>query len=275
MTPSETTLPSDSKKEQYLELAVPVLSFGATLVGVLLWKMGYELNFQFFAIGCVIGSCLLAYLAYIRPRKDIVALSTPIYAFIFFVVPTDYMSGLTLQLLYAVSLTLLLVRLKYRFGASHTAVSSGKELAAPLKSYLDETHDTVTGISPYDAHRAALVISQVSTGEYAQAARSAGMVNGQSPDLPGVLARAFAIVQEHATILELSLPRPEPYLTFLPEDEGLLAKGLSATFSEDRKFDTMFDNAMLLLFSAAWNTAESDRPHLIACQMFVLKLLDE
>lgn len=274
MTPPETTLPTDCKKQRYLEFAVPVVSFGATLVGVLLWRMGYELNFQFFAIGCVIGSCLLAYLAYIRPKKDIVALSTPIYAFIFFVVPTDFMSGLTLQLLYSVSLTLLLVRLKYRFGATHTAVSLGKELSAPLKAYLDETSKAVTGISPYDAHRAALVISQASTGEYAQAARSAGMVT-ESAELPGVLTRAFAIVHEHAIILELSLPRPEPFLTFLPEDEGLLAKPLPPEYSEDRKFDAMFDNAMLLLFSAAWNTAEADRPHLIACQTFVQKLLDE
>ena len=266
---------SDSKKQQYLELVIPLFSFGVTFTGVLLWMMGFEINFQFFSIGCVIGSCLLAYLAWIRPKKDIVALSTPIYAFIFFVVPTDYMSGLTLQLLYAVSLTLLLFRLKYRFGATYTAVSLGKELSPPLKVYLAETHDVVTGISLHYAHQAALVISQVSTGEYALAARSAGIVAEQSAELPGVLTRAFAIVHEHATILELSLPRPKPYITFLKEDVDLLAKPLHMEYSEDRKFDTTFDNAMLLLFSAAWNTAEADRPHLAACQTFLLKLLDE
>ncbi len=274
MTLSETPILSDLKKHQYLELAIPLLSFGATLAGVLLWKMGFQIDFQYFSIGCVIGSCLLAYLAYIRPRKDIVALSTPIYAFIFFVVPTDYMSGLTLQLLYAVSLTLLLVRLKYRFGATHTAVSLGKELSPSIKAYLTETHNAVTGISPSDAHQAALVISQVSNGEYALAARSAGMIMEQSAELPGVLTRAFAIVHEHAINLELSLPRPEPYLNFLPEDEELLAKPLNPEYSEDRKFDTIFDNAMLLLFSAAWNTSEADRSHLLTCQTFMLKLLE-
>ena len=271
MTLSQTPVPPEIKRQRCLELAIPLLSFGATFAGVLCWERGYEINFQFFAIGCVLGSCILAYLAWIRPRKDIVALSTPLYAFIFFVVPTDYMSGLFLQMLYAASLTLLLVRLKYRFGSSHTAVSSGKELAAPLQSYAGQTRDAVTGISPFDAHRAAMVISQFSTGEYAQAARSAGTGTGH---LKGVLSRAFAIVHEQATLLEGSLPRPETYRTFLPEDEGLLANPLLPAYSEDRKFDTTFDNAMLLLFSAAWNTAEDDRPHLVACQAFLLKLLD-
>ncbi len=138
MTRSAIRILSENKIQRYLELAIPLLSFGATLVGVLVWKMGFEIGFQYFAIGCVIGSFLLAYLAWNRPKKDIVALSTPIYAIIFFIVPTDYVAGLTLQLLYAASLTILIVRLNYRFGESHTAVSSGQELAAPLKTIPDK-----------------------------------------------------------------------------------------------------------------------------------------
>jgi len=277
MSSSEVTIPSDRNRQRLLEFAIPLFSFGATLAGVLLWQMGFEINFQFFAIGCVIGSCLLAYLAWIRPKKDIVALSTPIYAFIFFVVPTDYISGLTLQLLYAASLTLLLVRLKYRFGLSHTAVSLGKELAAPIKSYVEQTRDAVTGISPETAHRVAVVISQFSTGEYGEAARAASTVPGRSEELTGdpMLVRALEIVHEHAILLEQSLSRPETYRTFLPEDESLLAKPLLPTYSEDRKFDAMLDNALLYLFSAAWHGAETDRPHLLACQGFLLKLLGE
>ena len=272
MTVSEKILKPDSNKQRYLELAVPLLSFGATSAGVLLWNMGYLINFQYFAIGSVVASCILAYLAYIRPKKDIVALSTPIYAFIFFVVPTEFMSGLVLQMLYAISLTLLLVRLKYRFGSYHTDVSSGKELSAPLRTYADLTRSVVTGISPEDAHRASMVVSLFSTGDYAQAALSAGTITGQ---LPAILTRACAIVREHAAIFEGSLPRPKSYLSFEPEDEALLAKLVSPDCSEDRKFDTTFDNAMLLLFSAAWNTAEADRSHLILCQTFLLKLLEE
>ncbi|MHB8163249.1 MAG: hypothetical protein ACYDDV_02750 [Methanoregula sp.] len=276
MTSSQSSIQSDGKKQRCLEIAVPLLSFGITLAGVLLWQMGIDIGFQYFAFGCVLGSCILAYLAWIRPKKDIVALSTPIYAFIFFVVPTDYLAGLTLQLLYAASLTLLLVRLKYRFGSSQTAVTSGRELAAPLDAYIGRTGDAVAGIAPETAHRAAVVISQFSTGNFGEAARAAGAGTGTPADagLVPVLTRAFAIVHEHATVLEQSLPRPEPYLAFFSEDEGLLAKIPAPAFSEDRKFDTQLDNALLLLLSAAWKGAEADRSHLLACQAFLLKLLD-
>jgi len=276
MTNLKTTIQSASKKQRYLELAIPIFSFGITLIGVLVWMMGFEINFQFFALGCVISSCLLAYLAWIRPKKDIVALSSPIYAFIFFVVPPHYMSGLTLRVLYAISLTLLLIRLKYRFGQSHTEVSLGKELATPIKIYVEQTRDAVTGISADAAHRATVVINQFSTGEYGEVARISGIITEQSTEKNCVpyLTHAFEIVEEHATILEQSLPRPENYRTFLPEDEGLLANPPLPSYSEDRKFDAMLDNALLLLFSIAWNNSEVDRPHLLACQTFVLKLLN-
>jgi hypothetical protein len=277
MTSIKSIIQSGSNNQRNLEFAIPIFSFGATLVGVLVWQMGFEINFQFFSIGCVIGSCLLAYLAWIRPKKDIVALSTPIYAFIFFVVPTDYISGLTLQLLYSVSLTLLLIRLKYRFGVSHTAVSLGKELAAPLKDFVGQNGDAIAHISPEYAHLAAIVISQFSCGEYREVAGKTSNINGQTEELEAFpsLIRAFEIVHEHAIILEQSLPRPETYRTFLPEDEVLLAKPLLPSFSEERKFETTFENALLLLFSVAWNVAEADRPHLLTCQQFVLKLLVE
>jgi len=277
MTSSEVTNLSDDNKQRCLEYAIPLISFGVTLAGVLVWKIGFEINFQFFALGCIIGSCLLAYLAWIRPKKDIVALSTPIYAFIFFLVPTDYLSGLTLQLLYAASLTLLLIRLKYRFGTYHTAVTLGKALATPLKNYVDQTSAAVTGIHPEAAHQAAIVISQFSNGEYGHVARACENVSVQSGEITAfpTVIRAFEIVLEHVTILEQSQSRPETYHTFSPEDESLLAKPLLPTYSEDRKFDTTLDNALLVLFSVAWNVAEADRPHLLSCQAFLLKLLTE
>lgn len=273
MSRSTVSATPGMNNQRYLELAIPLFSFGATFAGVLLWSRGIEINFQFFAIGCVIGSSLLAYLAWCRPKKDIVALSTPIYAFIFFVVPTDYMSGLVLQMLYAASLTLLLVRLKYRFGEAHTAVSAGKELASPLRDYVDRIKDAVSGLSPETAHQAAVVISQFSTGEYALAARAAGTLGGPSDSLPAILSRAAGIASEHALLLEASGSRPASYRTFLPEDEALLAKPLPPSENGERHFDAQLDNALLVIFSAAWNSAETDRPHLLGCQAFLLKLL--
>jgi hypothetical protein len=36
----------------------------------------------------------------------------------------------------------------------------------------------------------------------------------------------------------------------------------------------MMDNALLLLYSAAWHASEADRPNLIASQPFATKLLE-
>ena len=91
-------------------------------------------------------------------------------------------------------------------------------------------------------------------------------------DVP-CLARAFMIVSEHATLMDQSLPRPATYRTFLPEDSGVLAKPLHPAQDDDAGFYTTLDNALLLLFSAAWNASENDRPHLLACQAFAQKLM--
>jgi hypothetical protein len=83
------------------------------------------------------------------------------------------------------------------------------------------------------------------------------------------------IVSEHATLMDQSLPRPATYRTFLPEDSGVLAKPLVPEQEGGYDgFDTTLDNALLLLFSAAWNSStENDRPHLLACQSFARKLM--
>ena len=99
-----------------LEIAIPVLSLGGAVIALLLAQGGSPVDVRYFGIGCVAGSFILAYLAWIRPHKDIVALSTPIYSFLFFVIPSDTAVTIFLEFLYAASLTILLIRLKLRFG---------------------------------------------------------------------------------------------------------------------------------------------------------------
>jgi len=259
-----------------MEMGVPLLSFGGAGLAVLFWTTGATIDFRLSIIGCVLASWLLAYLAWIRPRKDIVALTTPIYSFIFLAVPTDSFSAVILELLYAVSLTILVIRLKYRFGRPGPAARDAKELAEPLRSYVEQTHDLWTGTSPEAAHHATVAFVRFAEGEYGETARRSGTAAIQ-PDDAGTapsLARAFMIVSEHATLLDQSLPRPAAYCTFLPEDSVVLAKPLHPAQDDDAGFYLALDNALLLLFSAAWNASpEEDRPHLLACQSFAQKLL--
>lgn len=258
-----------------MEAGVPLLSFGGAALGGIFLTTGAEIDFRLSIIGCVLGSWLLAYLAWIRPKKDIVALTTPIYSFIFLAVPTDSFSAVILELLYAVSLSILLVRLKYRFGKPGAAAHDAKELAEPLRTYVEQTRDLWTGTSPEAAHHATVAFVRFAEGEFLTAAQRAGTAALDpegAANAPG-MTRAFKIVSEHATLLDQSLPRPAAYRTFLPEDSSMLAKPMHPAQDDDAGFYTALDNALLLLFSAAWNNSGEDRPHLLACQAFAQKLL--
>ena len=266
---------SDKNIHLGLELAVPLFSFGGILIAFLLLGQEYILSFRIAAAGCIIASFILAYLAWIRPKKDIVALTTPMYSIIFFVLPSDLIPDLILPILYAISLNILLVRLKYRFGKPGTAVTMGKELGGSLKTYIDQTREHLKKLSPDTAHSATLAFVQFAQGDYAKVARISETVSGtdDNPLLDQCVARAFSIVKEHAALLDKSLPRPFTYLVFTPEHADLLAKQMPAGMDDDHEFYLVLDNALLLLYSAGWNGAEQDRPHLLSRQPFAQKLM--
>ena len=266
---------SDNRIHLGLELAVPLFSFGGILIAFLLLGQGYIQSFRIAAAGCIIASFILAYLAWIRPKKDIVALTTPMYSIIFFVLPTDMIPDLILPILYAISLNILLVRLKYRFGKPGTAVSMGKELGGSLKTYIDQTREPLKNVSPDTAHNATLAFVRFAQGDYAKVARISETVtgNGDTAGCDQCLARAFSIVKEHAALLDKSLPHPFTYLVFNPEHADLLAKHLPPGQDDDHEFYLALDNALLILYSAGWNGSEQDRPHLLSRQPFAQKLM--
>ena len=266
---------SDNRIHLGLELAVPLFSFGGILIAFLILGQGYIQSFRIAAAGCIIASFILAYLAWIRPKKDIVALTTPMYSIIFFVLPTDMIPDLILPILYAISLNILLVRLKYRFGKPGTAVSMGKELGGSLKTYIDQTREPLKNVSPDTAHNATLAFVRFAQGDYAKVARISETVtgNGDTAGCDQCLARAFSIVKEHAALLDKSLPHPFTYLVFNPEHADLLAKHLPPGQDDDHEFYLALDNALLLLYSAGWNGSEQDRPHLLSRQPFAQKLM--
>jgi hypothetical protein len=258
----------------YQEALVPLLAFGSTLLGLVLWNAGLLTEMQYAGIGGFLASCLLAYLAWLRPRKDIVSLSTPIYGFIFMVTPIDYTGGIAFHLLYACGLTLLVVRLHYRFGTGTPGSSSAMELAAgPLKTYVEATREPFTAIDGTAGHRAAEAFIRFSEGDY-QGAADLSLGAAGNDASPAFVVRAFSILRQHAELLDSNLPRPATYLKFLPDDAALLAKPLSAAGDTEGEFEMMMDNALLLLYSAAWHASESDRPSLRVSQPFAEKLLE-
>ena len=147
MENSEPGIESDKQSFPWLEAAVPLLSFGGALIAILLWTLPVQTDLRITILGCVLASWVLAYLAWIRPKKDIVSLTTPIYSFVFLAVPTDNFSVIILELLYAASLSILLLRLKYRFNAP-PAIPDKEKLSGALKTYTEKTHDLTDRNTP-------------------------------------------------------------------------------------------------------------------------------
>jgi hypothetical protein len=271
MTLTDSTHISGTGLQKYLEFAVPLVSFGFTGAGILLWQAGFRIDFQYFAAGCLIGSCILAYLAWVRPRKDIVALSTPIYGIIFFVMPTDYDVGVILQLLYAFSLTLLLVRLKYRFGTAPLPGAARKE--GPLDHYIVLVQPSFPP-DPEIARTAALMFIRFAEGDYDTAARFAFReVDTSLPAGSGIVSRAFAIVAEQAAQTKTGGAIPHNFRRFVPEDVPFLFHPAAAGMDEELEYIMALDNALLLLYAAGMTTRDEDKKQaLIHLQPFAQKL---
>lgn len=270
--------PKSARTVVLLELAVPLLSFGGVLLAFLAGESGSLLDARYFALGCVMSSCILSWLAWIRPRKDIVALSMPIYAVIFFIVPSDLAVTLILEFLYAVSLTILLIRLKIYFGPALLGADGRTDvLAQPLEAYCAGLRDTMPGLSQESAHLAAVCFLQFSCGEYPEVIRAAGTAletTGGSAGWPAV-GTAFAILQEQAALLESSARRPEEFCEFSESDVKFLAKPVPPKRPAGERFEAALENALLLLFASAWNASESDHPVLISGAGFALRLIEE
>jgi hypothetical protein len=104
---------SPPKNHLHLWLVVPALAWGGILARILLPFPPPYISFG--AYGCVLGSIAIAVLALGKKKKDIVSLCTPIFALIIFITPLETRPGLLMEVLYAATLTALLIRLEKRF----------------------------------------------------------------------------------------------------------------------------------------------------------------
>ncbi|MEN6611035.1 MAG: hypothetical protein ABFC24_09330 [Methanoregulaceae archaeon] len=251
---------------------VPVLSFGGTIAGILLTFLGFPIEIQYAAFGSVLGSVLLAILAFIRPRKDIVAISTPVYAVIFFVFPIGFLPGVVIQLIFAAGLTILLVRLQMRFGEADVP-RPGNSLSAPLQEYVDRIRGLFPDQPGFVADGGGEAFALFARGDYREAADITDLVVRDLAEKTddGIVTRAFSIVSEQARHMEHTLDLPAAYLKFLPEHSRFLAHTDPAPNPEKEYYRTLY-NALLILYALSWNRDPEERTHLLKYRDFAEKL---
>lgn len=262
------------------ELAIPAFSFGGAGLALLLWLSGLASDVRYTIAGCLIASCILAYLSWFRPKKDIVGLTTPVYSIIFFAMPLeDAVATITLELLYAVSLSILLVRLKYRFGESAVTHKEGT-LSGRLAEYVEKVKPACAALPPAGAHRAAVTFLRYAAGEYGDVPDEArdGLLALDNSGCAPAFKTALEILSEQAAVTEKCLPVPEWYKQFASADEPLLARPIPPQKKRadgyDEGFDVALDNALLLLFAAAWNGSEADHAHLLMAEAFASRVIE-
>jgi hypothetical protein len=268
------SLASCNRRDLILSIAVPAFSFGGTGVGILLEEFGYIENAGLFYWGCLIGSFILAYLAWVKPRKDIVSLLAPMYAVIIFMAAVEITPNIILQLLFAASLTVLVVRLNIRF-STPLVKEQGED---PMEKYL---YDYMHRITPFfrsidrdTGHDIASAVLSFKFGLYPKAIESAdtavSRITGEGA--AAALRKALTIIRDRAVKLEESAVKGYSALSFSPEEEQYLAIIIPAEQIENHESFTL-NNALVLTYAVAYLCSPDDGQMLDEHQNFVIQIL--
>jgi len=265
----------DSRQlERLLTYAIPVVSFGGILAAILLQETGVTADAGSFAWGCVAGSFMLGYLAYIKPKKDIVALCAPIYGVIFFLMPVEDTRPIFLQFLFAVSITILLIRLDRRFSSSADERGGTKAMEQFLRDYIERIKPEFANIRKKTAHEIASAFFAFKFGLYQNAIEECRLALTQIPEggSSSALKKALQIVQLNAEDLENAQVNADTRAAFSESELPSVAIRLPQEKIEDPP-SLELDNALILLYAVAKNTSPDDDQALDEHQKFVLKIL--
>jgi len=263
-----------SRRDLILSIAVPVTSFGGAALGYGLQVSGMITDAGEFYWGSVIGSILLAYLAWLKPRKDIVSLLAPLYALIIFIIPLELRPNLVLQLLFAASITILMIRLNVRFNVTSTQETEEESMEKYLYDYITRLSPQFQEIDRATAHEIASAVLSFKFALYRKVIVSADNAIVKLDDSPAqsVLKAALEIVRDRADNLENARVSGYSPIVFTPEQEGFLALRLPPEKVEDK--DTLvLNNAILLLYAVAYLESPDDGQALDEHQNFPLQII--
>ena len=110
---SQTTNFSLSIENPRLWLIVPGIAFAGIILGIAL--SGIPVLAESGVYSCIIASFVLGAMAFLKPRKDLVAILVPVFALLIFNPWSEFETGLMTQILFALTITVVAWRLEKRF----------------------------------------------------------------------------------------------------------------------------------------------------------------
>jgi hypothetical protein len=96
-------------------IIVPALAWGGILLFLAFPVQTPVLSLSLGDFGCILASVAIAVIAYGRKKRDIVSLCVPLFALFIFILPLEAKPGLAMDLMYAATLTALVIRLEKYF----------------------------------------------------------------------------------------------------------------------------------------------------------------
>ncbi len=263
-------------REVFLSILIPVVSFGGIGLAVLLQYLGIISDAGTFAWGPAAGGFLLGYLAYIKPRRDIVSLFAPVYAILMFVIPLEIAPNLLLQFLFALSITILVIRLERNFStpAPNAVPTGGDPMEAFLTDYIEKMRGVYRDLGGKAGHECASAFFSFKFGLYE---KTINAVDKALPLLsheePGeVLKIALQIVKERAKNLVDANAAPTREYRWTADQAPYLAVVLPPEEVEDETTLDL-DNALLLLYVVSWVSSPDDEQALEEHRKYVIQII--
>ncbi|WP_319642503.1 hypothetical protein [Methanovulcanius yangii] len=98
-------------------LIVPAIAFIGIILGIVFFNVPIVSDSGIYS--CVIASFILGALAFLKPRRDIVAVLVPVFAILIFNPWSEVATGPVTQILFAGTITVVAWRLEKRFSTPH------------------------------------------------------------------------------------------------------------------------------------------------------------
>ncbi len=274
MTSTEKDRWPGADRQREIALAIPIISFAGIAIGVVLQYMGLIPDAAEFWYGPTIGAFLLGYLAWLKPRLDVVSICAPIFAVMILIVPLDTKPSLLIVILFSISITILLIRLEKRF-STRVKISEEDPMEHYLYDYMERLRLMYKDIDRKTAHEIAQSFLSFRFGLYGNAVKQAdeAILLMKDTEPQKILKKALTMMRERAQNLENADVTPVTDIFFAADDAPYLAIQLPEEADQDPA-TLQLDNAIILIYSVSYMTSEEDEQTLDEHQKYIIGILN-